>query len=477
MNKIVIAAVSIAAAAAIAGGAACYFLCNFKKYGETQTVTVGDGESLKVGIISDSQLPANGSADSSQIIALKKSLETMKANGVDVLLHAGDFTDLSTVEAWQSFADTYDEVYGNNKPVPVFAMGNHDYWLDYFAKSHEIATPAKLQRRFTKYTGERPFSHKVINGYHFIVWSSSDGSYDKSYSDRDWIKEQLDAAVKDDPNKPIFVVTHLNAQDTVYGSDEWGNQDIYDVLKDYPQVISFSGHSHYALCDERSIWQGEFTAINTQTTDYIELESGKYNGSIPKDAYGNDACPWPMGMIMTIDANGVSIQRIDTVTGESYKEPWIISAPFGDASSFCYTWGQRKAENKAPEFKFPVNAEISERSDRDGNEINVISFSAAEDDDFVHSYRLEFLDGSGNVLSFEKTSYAGEVEKDENDNTTVISELLYFSDFSKGTDKMSDTVELRLPPNLQQNTAKIRITAIDSWNAQSESVTVDRGGV
>ena len=62
MNKIVIAAVGIAAAAAIAGGAACYFLCNLKKYGETQTVTVGDGESLKVGIISDSQLPANGSA-------------------------------------------------------------------------------------------------------------------------------------------------------------------------------------------------------------------------------------------------------------------------------------------------------------------------------------------------------------------------------------------------------------------------------
>lgn len=62
MNKTVVAAVGIAAAAAIVGGAACYFLCNFKKYENTQTVTVGDGESLKVGIISDSQLPANGFA-------------------------------------------------------------------------------------------------------------------------------------------------------------------------------------------------------------------------------------------------------------------------------------------------------------------------------------------------------------------------------------------------------------------------------
>ena len=62
MNKTVGAAVGIAAAAAIVGGAACYFLCNFKKYENTQTVTVGDGESLKVGIISDSQLPANGFA-------------------------------------------------------------------------------------------------------------------------------------------------------------------------------------------------------------------------------------------------------------------------------------------------------------------------------------------------------------------------------------------------------------------------------
>ena len=93
MNKIVVAAVGIAAAAAIVGGAACYFLCNFKKYENTQTVTVGDGESLKVGIISDSQLPANGSADSSQIIALKKSLETMKANGFAVIFNWQELTD------------------------------------------------------------------------------------------------------------------------------------------------------------------------------------------------------------------------------------------------------------------------------------------------------------------------------------------------------------------------------------------------
>ena len=91
----------------------------------------------------------------------------------------------------------------------------------------------------------------------------------------------------DDPTKPIFVITHLNPIDTVYGSDAWGNADIHDVLQDYPQVISLSGHSHYTVADERSIWQGSYTAMSTQSLDYIELEAGKFNGSIPVDAYGN----------------------------------------------------------------------------------------------------------------------------------------------------------------------------------------------
>ncbi len=468
MKKKIKAILSSVTAVALVAGISAYFAFGYsKKYDETKTLTVGDGSaSLKVGILSDTQLPANGAADSTQIIAMKKTLEYLKAKNVQVIIHAGDFTDLGTDEAWKSFKDTFDSVFSGDKPVPLFIMGNHDYWLDMFVNCHEIATPAKMQRRFTEYTGEYPYSHKIINGYHFIGWSSSNGSYDLSYSDDKWIREQLDAAVADAPDKPIIVMTHLNPQDTVYGSDDWGNKDIYTVLKDYPQVISFSGHSHYALCDERSIWQGDFTAINTQTTDYIELESGKYNGTIPRDAFGEYTCHYPTCMIMDITSKNVSIQRVAADTGEDMKEPWIINAPFGDKESFVYTNEKRIAADAAPRFTTDGDIGFSKEKDKDNNDISVIKFDAASDDDFVHSYDIEFLDKDGKTLSVTETNYDGT----EKEKAAQLSELKYFSDFTMGLEKMSDRVVLRLPNTVPQEAVSVKITAVDTWGKKSESI-------
>ncbi|NMP38339.1 MAG: hypothetical protein GX051_09530 [Clostridiales bacterium] len=458
---------SVVASVALVAGASAYFAFGYsKKHAETKSYTIGDGASVKVGILSDTQLPSGGRSDSSQITALKSTLEYLKNQQVEAIILAGDFTDLGTKSAWQSFKDTYDGVFSDNKPVPVFAMGNHDYWLPMFKDCFEIATPAKMQKRFTSYTGEYPYSHKVINGFHFIVWSSSDGSYDLSYNDDKWIRAQLDAAVADTPGKPIFVITHLHPSDTVYGSDDWGNKDIYNVLKDYPQVVSFSGHSHYALCDERSVWQGEFTAINTQTTDYIELESGKFNGTIPVDAYGNDACHYPTCMIMDVNSEKITINRVAVNSGESIKEPWVIGAPFGDKSSFTYTSEARIKSNTAPYFTGESDIGIYNEKDKDGKAISVIKFNAAADDDFVHSYRLEFLDENGTALPFTETKYDGA----EKENAKEINKIEYFSDFALGLDKMSQKSALRLPDNIPGAAVKIRITAMDTWGKESNSI-------
>lgn len=449
-----------------------------KKYGETQKLTVGDGQTVKVGVISDSQLPANGK-DSRWTENLKLTLETLKAADVDVIIHAGDFTDAGTVNSWKSFKKVYDEVFPEDSPVKCFVMGNHDHWLTYFVECWDIPTPARQQNKFTKYTGELPYTHKVVNGYHFIGWSSGNGTYDKSYQNEEWIRAQLDAAVADDPNKPIFVVTHINPMNTIYGSaeeDGWGNEDIYKILKDYPQVVSFSGHSHYSLLDERSIWQGEFTAVGTETIDYIELEPGKFNGSIPKDAYGNNIASYtPMGTILTVNQSGVTVQRINTKTGESVKDAWQIVTPYSSDTA-AYSTSKRTAENKAPYFDGDISPKITATIDNDGNPIKVLSFNSAKDDDFVHSYKLVFKNDDGNAVTFDETDYSGKVKKvtDNNgkelDSVKQISELLYFSDYIKGIYNMSVRTELRLPKNLPSSVTQIEICGIDSWGAETEKV-------
>lgn len=454
---------------------------------ETKEYTVETGDNpLRVAVISDLQMPDSESKTSHQYESFEKTLTMLNNKGMDALIIAGDFTDLATKQAYGAYREIYDRVMGGaEKPIALYVMGNHDYWLADFVKSWEIPTPAKMQKRFTEFTGEYPYSHKIINGYHFISWSSSNGTYDKSYSDKKWIKSELDKAVAADPTKPIFVITHLNPSDTAYGSDEWGNEDIADVLKDYKQVISISGHSHYSLIDERSVWQGDYTAFTTQSLDYIELESGKFNGSIPTDAYGNSlADKVPACLYMEIENDKVTVSRLEANTGKELKEPWVIRAPFGSEESLSAYTGARADSNKAPKLSRDLKAAVSEITDNNGKAQKVLSFRAGKDDDFVHSYKLEFLDGEKNVLEFDEVDYDGNIVRyDKNGNKIrygnknygsgspkKISQVLYFSDFVLGLENMAETAQLRLPATMPDNAEYIAITAIDSWGAESNTV-------
>lgn len=491
MNKIAKIIISAAAVVGVISAAAGVHYGYAKTTDELTSYEVEtNGAPLRVGVISDMQLPDTNDRDTHQYESFESTLTMLRDKGMDALIIGGDFTDAGTKKAWGTYKEIYDKVMADDeKPISIYIMGNHDYWLTDFFSNFEIPTPATQQKRFTKYTGELPYSHKVINGYHFICWSSSDGSYDKSYTNEEWIRGELDKAVADDPNKPIFVITHLNPEGTVYGSDEWGNSDITKVLKDYSQVINLSGHSHFSLIDERSIWQDSFTAFTTQSLDYIELESGKFNGSVPKDAYGNSiAAELPGCLYLEIESDKVTVNRLEAnATGKAFKEPWVIEAPFGSAQSLSKYSQSRADVNEAPVLDENLTVTLSDITDINNNPQKMISFKAGTDDDFVHSYKLEFLDENNNLLTFDETDYDNHiVHYDENgekirfDNKNYsngspkqISQVIYFSDYVLGLENMSDTAELRLPSNLPDNAKYVVVTAIDSWGAESNSVTCE----
>lgn len=432
-----------------------------------------------MAVISDLQLPNTPSRDTHQYKSFESTLTMLRGRGMDVLIIAGDFTDLSTKYAWGHFKEIYDHVMaGAAKPIPCYIMGNHDYWLEYLIKAKEISTIPKLQKRYTKYTGEYPLSHKVINGYHFICWGSITGDYINCNKNTQWAKKQLNIAVADDPSKPVFVITHLNPSNTAYGSDSWGNDDIHRVLKDYPQAVSISGHSHYSIIDERSIWQKEYTAFTTKSLDYIEMEYGKYNCSIPKNAAGEIiADKVPACLYMSIEKDRVVIERLEANTGRQLKAPWVLEAPFDKP---CKYTDARRSANKPPVLDEELSPHFCAITDVNGFTCKVLSFKAGKDDDFVHSYKLEFLDREHCVLEFAETDYDsyqpvlynGRGEKILNakgrgkGSKKYINSLLYFSDFILGLDNMADTVSLRLPNNIPETAEYVRITAIDSWGGR-----------
>lgn len=420
-------------------------------------VTVGDGVNLTVGIISDTQLAHTPTYDYQYQLHLLYALETLKARGAEAIIFAGDFGNLLSDYMYDTFNYIYDYVFKDDAPEKIFVMGNHDYWYE----NNYNTLNAKKQRLFEKHTGESPWSHKVINGYHFIALSpTTSNSYAKK---RDWFEKEYAIAAADG-DKPIFVVTHHNPRNTVYGSEEtdlhegWGLSELDDMFKGKERLVSFSGHSHYSLVDERSIYQDTYTAIQTQALAYIELEYGKENGSIPPDAEKN-----PMMMLMKISGESAEIERISVKTGETEGENWVLPLSLS-SDKFTYT-------------KDRANAAVAPSMVTDGLTNGKIALSTEDSDEkfkkkekrkevtYTETVKRNFLTfdaGKGAPGSFVH-SYKVQLIKDG----VTAYEYLYFSDFYNGRNNMSETVKLKLNPEITSGEYTVRIYAVESYGKTS----------
>lgn len=396
-----------------------------------------ESANFKVAIISDSQLPptqAQLDEDDTFLINLKNALTVIKNNDVDMILHAGDIGDLGTRFAFQTYMDAIDEVFGENKPIIQTIMGNHDYW------HKSVFTAINHRKAFQQIMGQSPWTHYVVNGYHFIGVSPDCGSMTAGYViASQWLDKELQKAEADSNGKPIFVMTHNQPKNTSYGSEDWGDKTLNAVLEKHPNVINFSGHVHYSLLDERSVWQGEYTVINTQSLSYTELEEGKENGTIPPNA---DATP--MGYIMEFQEDEILLHRLnfaDGNMGEEQKTDMLWSFPLPYANDGRYSFEARKAANQAP----VVTDTAGTATLKDGNV--ELSFTAAEDDDFVHSYKV--------IIDDKETKY-------------------FFSDFYNGIANMQKDVTLSLPAPTDGAKHTYKIYAVDSWAEESTNcITIE----
>lgn len=416
------------------------------KPAEIERLTVGDGKNCRVGILSDSQLDRPGSEDLYEQHVIT-ALECMKDQGIDLLIFAGDFCDLAADGAYGKFNRAMQTVYGEKTPIKLFIMGDHDYRYE---KNASSTTPK--QKKYVDNMGESPWTHKVINGIHFIGASPSSGS---GYSEEicEWIEEQIQIAIKEsEPGAPVFVVTHHNPQDTAYGSDDWGDSALTELFNQYEQVVSISGHSHYSILDERSIYQKNFTAFTAQSLAYIELEGGKF------DAYQNGEMQVPprseerpMGLIMDVGQKQTVIERWNLLEKKEEKAAsrWTLTYPM-EKGNFQYLTDTRAISRPAPSFS--KEAEISydpaiPSYKGDGTSLPGISFPAAEHPDFVHSYFIQMTN------SKDGRQYEYEV----------------FSDFYLGLQAMADPVRIALDPALPSGNYTIRVYAKESFGKFSDN--------
>lgn len=391
-----------------------------------------DGD-FRVGVISDTQLPPFPDRIKDDVCYgnLKSALTVFKENNVSLILFAGDIGDLGTKFSFSLYMKAFDEVYGDKKPIVQTIMGNHDYW------GADIRSFIDRKKAFTKIIGHSPWTHFEVNGFHFIGASPDCGNMTNGYKKTSvWLERELEIAKRANPDNPIFVVTHNHPKNTCYGSHEWGDDELGRVLEKYPNVVNFSGHTHYSLLDERAVWQGEYTVMNTQSLSYTELEQGKENGTIPPHA---DITP--MGYIIDFKEDSFEIRRMNFASKygakgheEKKDKRWTFPLPYKNDKR--YSFENRSKGNKAPFVtKNGGKAEI-----KDGKIL--LTFSAFSDEDFVHSYRI-VVDGK--------------------------EEKYYFSDFYNGIENMSDTVVIELSDVDVDRGHTFDVYGVDSRDAVSES--------
>jgi len=348
-------------------------------------IKVGDGKSAKIGIISDFQLKKYYTNIAFKYYSdnVYRALKVFKKYNVDIIIIAGDITNDGQIVNYLYFKEIYYSVFENNKsPILISLMGNHDY-------NDRNYTKLGNQKKFYDFVNSYPYSHYIINNYHFIFWSNyfirNDFSEKIEYA---WVKSRIEYARKNKkrPGDPNFVISHMPPLKTVYGSENiWGNRDVYKILKDYPEVISISGHSHYSLRNIKSIWQGEFTAINIQSISYVDLDKFYTNcRQVRFESAKKDA----MGLIFYLNENNAVFDRIQFFNEEIMDERWNINFPI-DVSKFKYKFNLM---NKKMKPVFDKVSKINIQKINRNNNIRIfIIFKAAVHIDYVYRYKIYLI--------------------------------------------------------------------------------------
>ena len=282
-------------------------------------------------------------------------------------------------------------------------MGNHEFMATGNFSGNSVEEAPK---EFLKYSGYDSVNHHMtMGGYHFIFLSLD--SYKKNTSGTTtffsteklaWLRAELDKAAADTPDKPIFVFQHTPPSGTMVGSTSTsGDLNLNTVLKGYPQVIDFSGHTHVPLTHPSIIYQYYYTALNTGSLCYLSTPLYNANGKMTRVKQLNDTGSYQsnvyqdgprngvMYYIVEIDANSVvRIQRYNLLTKSVWGEPFILDSINPD--DFKYKIIELKKQAVKPAFD--ATAAITVESADAANP--VISFPQAICKDGISNYRIEF---------------------------------------------------------------------------------------
>ncbi len=206
----------------------------------------------------------------------------------EMLFINGDLTDHGLEAEYAQFTQIIKD-YKTSFPVVYASIGNHDY-----RGGGSDAAQTKLFLDALGNPAEKVYYDKRIDGIHYIFLGSeknSDGHADRAQLSSEQLA-WLSAILKEDKDsgKPVFLFLHQGMKNSVAGTLEstvpvqyWHGVEqeaqLRDILKDYPQVVMFAGHSHWTLQTNDSFRAaGDYmvTYLNTAASAYLWDDRDQY---------------------------------------------------------------------------------------------------------------------------------------------------------------------------------------------------------
>ena len=344
--------------------------------GGCRSLGIGEAKpNIVFGVISDIHI-----TNPESTAAFRSALEYFRDRNVDAVVVAGDLSDWGLKSGLQYVADAWQSVFPRNRApngrevTPLFCTGNHDYdgwWygdmtLDMHVQGYsedEALSKLGMKKCWEEVFREpfAPIRRRTVKGYDFISAEWREGSGWNKEADA-WF-ERNGATL--DPKKPFFFFTHYPLGGTTSCSRRGGREAYPEVkaLKSMPNAVAFSGHCHWTLNDERSIWQGEYTAIAVPSMSYTSIPKGYENGN--DERKGNSSLSMPIiparqflreaqGFVVSVFDDRMEIERRDFTEGVEAAPAWIVTPPAAAASRYAFA----NSEKRTPVPQFPAGAEV-----------------------------------------------------------------------------------------------------------------------
>nr|WP_244999149.1 LamG-like jellyroll fold domain-containing protein [Paenibacillus aceris] len=305
-----------------------------------KTLTPAD---LNIADSSDPEISSNPATIARVEADYRKALKVFPQ--ADVLVQPGDITGGNNANEYVWMGEL-TKVYNKLKAEGLFnttklyiVKGNHD--MNGTENLIPVGTAGAWNDSTNSYDNDFYNSaYRVkIKGYNLIGFDANINSSSTVGKAKDYLN-QIKSEADYDPTKPIFAMSHYPISGTVWGS-AWSsgasnNFGKFIADNNFSQVFYMSGHTQYDPTDERSLYQGTASFLDSGGSNYSSYQDDGPFGGYIEGSYGSYHTTPRISNFIEVYGTKLILKQYNLATDEFVSIPRVVNVGEGK-DAFTYS--------------------------------------------------------------------------------------------------------------------------------------------